>query len=149
MPVLEFGPRIAEATAKVLESMYFTSILDEGLEPAQQEVSWIAAKLDFQGNPSGSFGIGVSPESARSLTANFLGVEAEELSQTQVNEVVGELTNMIAGSLVSHFESDGCFTLSHPEMESSDDLNKHLQASDGRIFPLEDGSLAVWLQINS
>ena len=39
------------------------------------------------------------------MTANFLGLGAEDLSQTQINEVIGELTNMVVGSLVSNFES--------------------------------------------
>jgi CheY-specific phosphatase CheX len=89
-----------------------------------------------------------SRASACSIAANFLGLDAEELSQTQINEVIGELTNMIAGSLVSHLESDCCFVLSHPEMESPDVFIKKLQAAGSRLFQLEDGLFAVWLQIN-
>ena len=92
--------------------------------------------------------MGISQASARSIAANFLGLDAEELSQTQIHEVISELTNMIAGSLISSFETDCCFTLSHPEMESSDDFIRQLQASEGRIFQLDDGFFAVWLQIN-
>ena len=122
MPTLELGPTMADATAKVLESMCFTGILEEALKPAQKGDLWVAAKLAFQGSPSGNFGIGVSEVSARSIAANFLGLDTEELSQTPINEVIGELTNMIAGSLVSNFKSDCCFALSHPEMESPDVL---------------------------
>jgi CheY-specific phosphatase CheX len=145
---LEFDPAVADATAKVLESMCFTSILDEAVEPESGESSWVAAKLAFAGKPSGSFGIGVSQASACSIAANFLGLDAEELSPTQINEVIGELTNMIAGSLVSNFKTDCCFALSHPEMESPDEFMAQLQASKGRIFRLDDGFFAVWLQIH-
>ncbi len=147
MPTLELNLIVPDAVSRVLESMCFASILDEVVEPEQEQSSWIAAKLTFTGEPSGSFGLGVSLPSACSLAANFLGVDAEELSPTQMEEVVSELTNMIAGSLVSHFETDTCFTLSHPEKESATEFQKQLQTAGGRVFQLEDGLLAVWLQI--
>ena len=148
MQTLELSPVMADVTAKVLESMCFTSILDEVPQLEHAEHLWVAAKLVFKGKPSGSFGIGVSHSAASSIAANFLGLDAEELSATQINEVVGELTNMIAGSLVSRFEADCCFTLSHPEMQSADQLTERLAGSDARIFQLEDGFFAVWLQIH-
>jgi CheY-specific phosphatase CheX len=146
---LNFSPVLADVTAKVLESMFFTGIQGEAAASAGQGCSWIAAALAFEGNPSGKFGIGVSPESARSLAANFLGLDAEELAQMQMDEVIGELANMIAGSFVSRLESDCCFALSHPELQSSDEFAERLGAADSYIFELEDGLLAVWLDINS
>jgi CheY-specific phosphatase CheX len=145
---LEFDPAVADATAKVLEFMCFTSILDEAVELEDSESSWVAAKLAFAGKPSGSLGVGVSRASACSIAANFLGLDTEELSPTQINEVIGELTNIIAGSLVSSFKSDCCFALSHPEMESPDEFIEQLKVSKSRIFRLEDGFFAVWLQIH-
>lgn len=139
---------LSGVAANVLESMFFTSILGAAQKSEGQGHTWNAAKLTFKGTPSGKLGIGVSSESARSLAANFLGLDSEEVSPAQVDEVIGELTNMIAGSFVSKLESDSSFALSHPELESSDRFSNHFQEIDCHVFELEDGFLTVWLEMN-
>lgn len=148
MQTLELSSMLADAAAKVLETMCFVGILGEAPESAKQDVPWIAAKLDFVGDISGNLGIGVSPASARSLTSNFLGIDTEELSQMQIDEVIGELANMVAGSFVSGLESHCCFALSHPQMELPDEFSKRLQSANSYLFELEDGFFAVWLEIH-
>ena len=64
---------------------------------------------------SGHFGLYLEQVTARSLAANFLGVEEAEVSSDEIGEVAGELANMLCGSIVSRVEGEHKFVLSHPE----------------------------------
>ena len=52
---------------------------------------------------------------ARGLAANFLGEDEADLADADVGEVVGELANMLCGSVVSRMEGNSHFVLTHPE----------------------------------
>ena len=72
------------------------------------------AELRFQGNPSGGFRVSVPWKLARVVGAGFLGLEEVEVSDSQAEEVVCELANMICGSLLSRLESKSPFRITHP-----------------------------------
>jgi len=108
------GELLSSATA-VLESMYFTSVLG----PAEQGVGtdgWVSA-LEFQGELSGSFSLRMGGETARMLAANFFGEDESEVSETAIGDMVGEMANMLCGSVLSRIETEMHFKLSHPTVE--------------------------------
>jgi len=113
----ELPRAIRESAAEVLETMFFTSALDEPVEAAP--APFVSARLTFAGAPSGMLQIDVAGGAARALASDFLGCDAEEVSPAQAVEVTGELANMLCGSILSRIEPNARFDLSHPEPAAS------------------------------
>ena len=86
---------------------------------------------------------------ARQITADFLGVDEEEVSDRQTSEVVRELTNMICGSVLSRLESSTAFQLAAPEIvpagEEEDPAFSNIQLAMG----LANGKLNVSVAIDT
>jgi CheY-specific phosphatase CheX len=133
---------ISRATADVLEKMFFTGFANEsdGSEDAGPRTT---VYLVFEGERRGMLGLSISRDSARTLAADFLGTETEGPDESQVNEVVRELANMICGDALSAL--DKCaLRLSQPEILPAFDFVFPKGASQ-RAFDLGDGVLTVGL----
>lgn len=135
------------STEEVLETMFFTSLVEEGMpgdSAATEPVTTpsVSSSLNFRGTPSGVFQVDLALPAAQSLAANFVGDE-EPLSETKVGEVVCELANMLCGSVLSRVGSESSFDLSHPELVSR--LTEG--ASARRSFDLPEGTLTVAVQL--
>jgi len=168
---------LAAAVEEVLETMCFTSVLssgegaapatmeetlpasgDEG-PPADREVAVPAeaeadagaractAELRFEGNPSGGCRVSVPWNLARAVGAGFLGLEEMEVSDSQTEEVVCELANMICGSVLSRLESEATFRIIHPELVPPERGAGFEGAGSNRWFDLGDGILTVSLEL--
>ncbi len=98
----------------VLEKMFFIQCLGDPCEFAPQPE--VIAHLKFEGDPSGSLTLRVTAGAARSVAADFLGAEEQDLSKEQIGDVVCELANMICGSVLSRVESSTTFRLASPEI---------------------------------
>jgi CheY-specific phosphatase CheX len=140
MRELDLVRHLEPAFVEVLETMFFTSILEtcpSGGIPAGTPA--VSSRLAFRGDPSGLFEIGITQDAARSLAASFLGVEEQELSLERAGDVVCELANMLCGSVLSRIGADFTFDLSHPEIVGGD-----LGVADTSLcFELPEGHLAV------
>jgi CheY-specific phosphatase CheX len=113
--LMEAGGLIAEAARDVVETMFFTSVVEVNEVPERTagDQDW-AVRVDFRGVPSGTLGVRLSGKAARSMAACFLGAEEEELSQQQMWTVMTELANMIAGAALSRLDSEATFHLDPP-----------------------------------
>ncbi len=148
---------MAAAVEEVLETMCFTSVLasGEGPAPVPEENAAAAnpvappctAELRFEGNPSGGCRVSVSRKLARIVGAGFLGLDETEVSDSQTEEVVCELANMIRGSLLSRLESDATFRIAHPELTAVERVPAFEGAAASRWFDLGDGILTVSLEL--
>lgn len=143
---------LAECCAEVLDSMYFTTVLAikhqlDGWPVVTPDA--LAFYLQFEGHIRGNFGISLDASMARTLASNFLGEEEEALTQLEVAEVVGELTNMLCGSVVSRIE--GKFALTHPEPYLAS--NQRVPGQDESILvsllETDMGSLKIWVAVDS
>jgi CheY-specific phosphatase CheX len=122
MQASDFTPLIAECCGEVLDAMYFTSVFDTTHQPGLQPeltASDLAFALRFQGDVRGVFGLHLAAPMARTLAANFLGEDEDAISDEEIAEVVGELANMLCGSIVSKVEGHSKFVLSHPQPVTS------------------------------
>ncbi len=83
----------------------------------------IVGSVSFAGDVMGSISIQVGDTFARLMTAAMLGMESEEVDGEEVNDVIGELSNMIGGDLKSRFCDSGfpC-QLSIPSITSGSDF---------------------------
>ncbi|MBS1802435.1 MAG: chemotaxis protein CheX [Acidobacteria bacterium] len=134
---------IIAAVAEVLETMFFTEILQVG--GSHPSLPALGARVAFTGHNSGIVSIRISEAAARSLTASFLGESEESLSQTQVANLVCELANMLCGCIVSKMAAHGCFTLDSPELIDGSTQESTERPEIRQSFAIERGSLTVSL----
>jgi CheY-specific phosphatase CheX len=106
---------LSESAQQALETMFFAAPEAISADAGRPRGELIASHLTFLGAPCGSFGAAVSTPLARALAANFFGVDdASELAPGQVMEVVGELTNIICGAVLSELETHSNFDIATP-----------------------------------
>ena len=149
MNVIDLSPFMEGAVTEVLEAMCFTSA--EGLataEEAQLETELIWGELDFMGDVSGTFGIGVTLATAATIAANFLGEEEAGLTQRETSEVICELTNMVCGTLLAQVNSKNIFTLSSPRPGSSGVPAAHHERIH-RTYSIDNGYIHAWLEMRA
>lgn len=132
---------LSAAAAEVLETMFFTDI--EGQEePPEPGGPPLQALVRFRGRPSGIFRLSVSAEAARTLAADFLGLEEKDaVTPAQVEDVVGELANMICGAALSRLENDAGFEILPPEAAPAEGGGDAVSVR--RAFNLGTGKLEV------
>lgn len=143
----ELEQMLTDAVAEVLETMFFTSLAEDGEPPAPVTGPCVCTKLSFRGIPSGRLGVRVPLETARKMAATFLGVEEEAVTETQLGEVACELSNMVCGSVLSRVESEAPFELLHPEIGPRETGCPRKGQVAGRTIALEEGVLEVWLEL--
>ena len=98
MPDISIKQAISRATEDVLEKMFFTRLCWPNRDEIEDAGPRITVRLAFDGERRGLLALGISKNSARTLAADFLGTDTEDgPDETQVNEVVRELANMICG----------------------------------------------------
>ncbi len=117
--------------SKVFETMFYLSIEIpeevEGTEPSkgkppqiigepgeESPLPFLRSKIGFQGKNSGKIRLCIPYDLARRLAANFMGVEQNELSESQVLDMAGELNNMLAGNLFSLLDKTNGYQLTVP-----------------------------------
>ena len=141
-PVSDVAAILLESSSEVLETMFFATVLGDAPPEALQNCT--GARLHYRGSPSGTFGVRVTQQSARTIAAGFLGIDDESVSEGQIGEVICELANMLCGSVLSRLERDARFDLSHPELDLS---AAPAEFAMSRTFELEDGAIQVWMEM--
>ncbi|MEO8127240.1 MAG: chemotaxis protein CheX [Bryobacteraceae bacterium] len=132
------------ATSDTLETMCFFGVLGPLEEmPAGEER--ISTRLTFQGDANGAFHTTLDMSAASGIAANFLGEEAEDLSRSRIEAVICELSNVICGSVLSHYKRQGHFELSTPEITSQE--GSQPAGAIRRVFELESGSIALAMDL--
>ena len=106
--------------SEVLEQMFFmpiefTAPIDSGGEPLSVAASLIA-RIGFCGSPSGTFVLVIPLALAQSVSADFLGLAVQSLSDDQVTGTVLEMVNMLAGGTLSKYDHQALFDLQIPEL---------------------------------
>lgn len=150
MPDSEWDALLAAAAGEVLETMFFTSVYgpaEPGGSPAEPRV---AARLGFEGTPSGALTLSVSESAVRALAANFLAPDEDDpLPVSQLGCVVCELANMICGSLLSRVNSEEHFRLSSPEILPEGAAGPPGQPNQSLSLGEEvsDGAIDLWLAL--
>jgi CheY-specific phosphatase CheX len=134
--------------ADVLERMFFIEVLGEATEPA---VGADAATVDlsFEGDPPGRFRMCIARSAANAVAADFLGEDAESLTDRQSTEVSLELANMICGAVLSRIESSAAFRLGTPQFASGETGNAGLANETRYTVDTGSGVLTVSIQMET
>lgn len=139
MPAEQISQKLGVAMAEVLESMCFI-LPGEPVDPAAYAAEpWIERTLTFHGPEEGRFGIRAPHSVAARIASDFLGEDPTDLSSKQVDEVMGELANMVCGNLLGHCYHERAFTLTSP-VPSEGELHE-----PGARFDWEEGVLLSWV----
>jgi CheY-specific phosphatase CheX len=146
MPVNELELLLCDSATEVLETMFFATVTGEPA-PDAPGGRWISAGLSFQGGRAGRFGVRTPVETGRKIAATFLGLEEDELTDSQTGEVMCELANMVCGSALSRLDGRARFDLRHPELNPPEPICDDEGRVVRRALCLEDGELAFWLEL--
>jgi hypothetical protein len=151
MPDSEWDEMLVAAAAEVLETMFFTGVYGPAQASGSPAEPRVAARLCFEGTPSGALTLSVSEPAVRALAANFLASEEDAPPPvSQLGCVVCELANMICGSLLSRVKAEEHFRLSSPELLPEGapcppgPPSQSLAVGDG----VGDGTIDLWLALD-
>lgn len=110
--------KLKAATFEVLETMLylFPETLEEG-EVMQARGPFLRSWVAIAGPQTIRIGLLVPQSLARKMAANFLGTTEEEIFQPEMEDVLKETTNMMAGSFLSKMEASGAFKLQTPQAQ--------------------------------
>jgi chemotaxis protein CheX len=105
---MDFHAKIVEVTKEIFETMIMMDVTPG--QPLAEHVSKfscsLSAMVGFAGLKQGNLTIHTPEKVAIGLTQSFLGTEIEEINE-DVQDAMGELANMIAGSLKPIISNDG------------------------------------------
>jgi CheY-specific phosphatase CheX len=106
------------AVTSVFETMFFISLDSEALDPvapSQGGEGILRGRVGFDGRAAGTLALDLPRPLLSMLTANFLGLEESDVSSSQVEDMAGELTNMVAGNLFANLDKKHVYRLTPPE----------------------------------
>lgn len=140
-----FESTLRESTVEVLEKMFFIGGLGAPAPEGGHPTPEVAARLTFEGSPSGWLALRIGKMAARSIAADFLGEEEETLTDREAEEMACELANMLCGSVLSRTGSDATFRLSSPLVVPLADWIEPQDATIHRVA-LANGALTIFMK---
>jgi len=105
--------------AEMVEQVWLSYLDPEGVSPLvptgdQDQPSEVHSSVSISGSWTGHVVYASSTEAARKAAAAFLAMDAAEVSQEDVSDVLGELANIVGGNVKAMLPA-GCF-LSLPQV---------------------------------
>ncbi len=105
---MDLVPKIVDATTEIFETMLMMTASPG--EPLAQRVCpfkcSVSGIIGMAGLYKGMLAIHVPAPVAKSITGNFLGMDVEEINE-DVQDAIGELANMLGGSLKMALSENG------------------------------------------
>lgn len=142
-------PKLAEATNEVFETMVFkTLVAGAPLRDERQPKANVVGAIRFLGSLSGTVSFYSSDEAARDIAGALLGISPEDAGN-EVPDAVGEITNMIAGSLRGKLAQAGeTLMITPPSVtRGSDFCAQHFNVAARVLYPFTMDSHVVFVEI--
>ena len=119
---------LKDTISNVLETMFFQPLqfLDDNCTLSEwfsQGQDLYGVSLNFNGSSKGSLSLLIPFRCVTEMTANFLGLQEEEVDKEQRNDTLKEALNMIVGSMLSLMDEEGPFKLGIPQIMDENALN--------------------------
>ncbi len=104
----EIVPKIVEATEEIFTGMVMMEINQSGelLEELGLLKNSITGMVGLAGTHRGVLAVHIPNQLALAITANFLGLEFEEMNE-DVQDAVGEIANMLGGNVKTILSDKG------------------------------------------
>jgi len=119
---------LIESAKEVFETMVFMD-LAEATEPDQDIEGWtLLGSITFKGSLEGCLAICCSTSCAQTIAINMLGIDTtEQLTEEDTCDAIGEIANMIMGSVKSRLlEKVGNLEVSIPSVASGRQIKSNL-----------------------
>lgn len=119
---------LLDAAKEVFETMVFMD-LEESTEQQQDIEGWaLLGSITFKGTLEGCLSICCSTPCAQAIAINMLGTDtAEELTEADTCDAIGEIANMVMGSVKARIlEKVGNLEVSIPSVISGRSLENNL-----------------------
>jgi CheY-specific phosphatase CheX len=139
---------LAAAIDETLQTMFFIVSEPESEEGADESGRPVMeALVAFTGDMDGRLLLRIGSREAAAMASDFLGLDEPEVTASHMNQVVGELANMICGSALSRIWPEGAFRIEtpvvmEPEPQTAERLFTQRVESRG-------GPLTAVLEVNS
>jgi CheY-specific phosphatase CheX len=131
---------LAAAAESALDSMFFEALSSEPAEAPSPPPEALRATVSYRGSRSGRLAVAVLPETAVSLSANFLGSGPDApVEEALAWSTLTEFTNIVCGSFLSHLDSYGAFRIDPPQRDEAPPGAGWLE------LPTDAGPVWVWL----
>lgn len=118
-----------ESAAEIFETMVFMDIEKATDQESMVDGDSLLGSITFKGDLEGCVSICCNMQCAKTIAANMLGLDnPQELSEEEICDAIGEITNMIMGSVKARLiETVGDLEVSIPSVVSG----RHLESSLG------------------
>ena len=152
--LLAMGDPLIRSVKRTFDTMLSAKL--EGVEAgiiAFPKGDHVPGKVSFAGKATGRVCLRLAPATARNAAATILGIPADELGDdAEVDDVIGELTNMVVGSFKSNLCDAGLdCKLSPPEISRTDEFALKVEAgglAERMGFRAKDVELFVDIQVD-
>lgn len=113
---------------EIFETMVFMSVEESSEQGQEIEGDALLGSITFKGSIEGCLAICCSVPCAKTIATNMLGMDiSEEISKPEICDAIGEVTNMIMGSVKSRIlEGIGNLEVSIPSVVSGRKLENSL-----------------------
>jgi len=109
---------IFQTFSEVFETMFFTFLEPVSELPAREEAAlpghYIEASIGYSGGYRGDFRFYFPLGLAKNITINFLGVNDDEVTGSQIRDTAAETANMAIGGLLGKLDPAGTASLAIP-----------------------------------
>jgi CheY-specific phosphatase CheX len=98
---VSFKDALLNGAKEVFETMVFMA-LEEATEqsPDINNNEALLGTITFKGTLEGCLGVCCSPQCAKAIAANMLGLESSDtLGENDINDAIGEIANMVMGAV--------------------------------------------------
>jgi chemotaxis protein CheX len=142
-------PKLVDATTEVFATMVFTSLTPgEPIVDGTQPVANVVGAVRFLGTVSGCVSFYSSDAAAREISGAMLGISPEEAGDA-VCDTVGEITNMIAGTLRGKLAQSGeTLMITPPSVTRGTDFcAQHFNVASRVLCPFTMGAQDVFVEL--
>ena len=146
-----FDKVLIESAKEVFETMVFMD-LTEATEPEQNVDGWaLLGTITFKGNLEGCLAVCCNTPCAQAIAINMLGIDtSEELTEEDTCDAIGEIANMVMGSVKSRLlEHVGNLEVSIPSVISGHELRNNLgdgaKKVSARLNIADEYTAPVWV----
>lgn len=115
-------------------------------------LNFLRSEIEFQGKIQGRIRLYIPYQLARTMAGNFMGLEEEEVSESQTMDMAGEVTNMISGNLFSLLDKKAGCRLTMPQTAAISDSEIAAASGNAGItinFDAEGQRIKLHLQFES
>jgi len=135
MTTVSLKDALLDSAKEVFETMVFMTMEESADGAASLGDTTLLGSITFKGHLEGCLGVCCDEACARTIAANMLGMlSAEELSESDVSDAIGEIANMVMGAVKARIQNEvGSVEVSIPSVVQGRELKNSLGDGSGQV----------------